>query len=247
MIGSVGHQLSVCRREIDMAHNRNSVRRLAGWIVEAIYVPMCATCGRRGVWVCSECMAAISPILVPGCARCGVADGFDCECPFLPPEIERLRSIYPFRDWVRDAIHRLKYDGERARAPMLAEQIVLLADELKDVDGLVPVPIHKTRMRARGFNQTELLARHISRMSGIPAMRVLERVIDRGSQVGRSGQDRWLAVDGAFVCVDPAAVRNRRLAIIDDVITTGATVSSCAVALADAGAVSVRAISIARG
>jgi ComF family protein len=176
-----------------------------------------------------------------------VADDFDCECPFLPPEIERLRSVYPFRDWVRDSIHRLKYDGEHARAPMLAEQIEHIAGELRDVDGLVPVPIHKRRLRARGFNQAELLATNVYRSSGIPVLRVLERVVDRGSQVGRSGPDRWIAVDGAFACVDPAAVGNRRLAIIDDVITTGATVSACAIALANAGAASVRAISIARG
>lgn len=225
----------------------STARRVADRIVEAIYVPMCATCGRRGSWVCSECIATVLPILDPACARCGVADAFDCECLFLPPEIERLRSVYPFRDWVRDSIHRLKYDGERARAPMLADQFAHITDELRDVDGLVPVPIHKRRLRARGFNQSELLAVHISRLYDIPVMRALQRVVDRGSQVGLSGQDRWLAVDGAFLCVDPAAVRNRRLVIIDDVITTGATVSTCALALAGAGAASASAISIARG
>src|SRR6476620_9747556 len=147
---------------------------------------MCASCGRRGEWVCAECLATVSPILNPGCSRCGVVDPRKCECASLPTEIDRLRSVYPFRDWVRDAIHRLKYDGERARAPMLAEQIKYIADELRDVDVLVPVPIHRARLRARGFNQAELLATHISRMSGIPVMRVLERMIDRGSQVGRS-------------------------------------------------------------
>ena len=172
---------------------------------------------------------------------------FDCECPFLPPEIERLRSVYPFRDWVRSSIHRLKYDGERARAPMLAEHVAHISDQLSDIDGIVPVPIHKSRLRARGFNQAELLATYISRTHGIPVLPVLERTTDRGSQVGRSGQDRWFAVDGAFTCSDPAAVRNRRLAVLDDVITTGATVSNCAIPLANAGASSVRAISIARG
>ena len=130
---------------------------------------------------------------------------------------------------------------------MLADQIAHIADQLSDLDGLVPVPIHKTRLRARGFNQAELLATRISRMHGVPVLPVLERVADRGSQVGRSGHDRWLAVDGAFSCIDPVRVRNRRLAVVDDVITTGATVSTCAIALASAGAASVRAISIARG
>ena len=222
-------------------------RRVADWIVEAVYVPMCASCGRRGEWVCAGCLATVSPILNPGCSRCGVVDAHNCECASLPTEIDRLRSVFPFRDWVRDAIHRLKYDGERARAPMLANQIARIADQLDDVDGIVPVPIHKRKLRDRGFNQTELLATHVSRSFGIPLVPALERIVDRGSQVGRSGEDRWLAVEGAFACANSGMVRNRRLIILDDVITTGATISSCAVELAAAGAASVRAISIARG
>jgi competence protein ComFC len=208
---------------------------------------MCATCGRRGEWVCAECLATVAPILIPGCSRCGVVDALDCECAFLPPEIERIRSVFPFREWVRDAIHRLKYEGERARSPMLANQIAHIADQLSNVDGIVPVPIHKRRLRDRGFNQAELLANHLSRSYGIPLVPALDRIVDRGSQVGRSGEDRWLAVEGAFACTNPGVVRNRRLVILDDVITTGATISSCAVELAAAGAASVRAISIARG
>jgi ComF family protein len=158
-----------------------------------------------------------------------------------------LHSVYPFAGWVREAIHKLKYDGERARAPMLADQFAHISDQFQNVDGIIPVPIHPNRLRVRGFNQTELLATRISRSLDIPVMRVLERVEDRGSQVGRNSYDRWLAVEGAFRCTSPISVRNRRVIVLDDVITTGATISSCAVTLAAAGAAAVRGISIARG
>ena len=92
-----------------------------------------------------------------------------------------------------------------------------------------------------------MLAHGIAEITRIPVLDVLKRVEDRGSQVGRSGPDRWIAVDGAFQCSERDAVTGKRLLVIDDVITTGATISSCTRALADAGAVSVRGLSVARG
>jgi len=123
---------------------------------------------------------------MPGCLRCGRESAAACDCALLPDEVERLHSVYPFAGWVREAIHKLKYDGERARAPMLADQFAHISDQFQNVDGIIPVPIHPNRLRVRGFNQTELLATRISRSLDIPVMRVLERVEDRGSQVGRN-------------------------------------------------------------
>jgi competence protein ComFC len=170
-----------------------------------------------------------------------------CECAYLPPEINRMSSVYPFNGWIRDAIHRLKFEGERARAPMLASQVVHIEHELQNTDGIVPVPMHPRRMAARGFNQSELLALHISESYGIPILRALERIEDRGSQVGRNSPDRWKAVEGVFACSNVKQIRNRRLIVLDDVITTGATVSSCAQELIRSGAAEVRGLSLARG
>lgn len=197
--------------------------------------------------MCDVCAADPAPISVPDCPRCGVVAPFVCNCRSLPPEIDRLRSVYPFHGWVRAAIHRLKYNGERARAPMLAHQFTRIGEQFESVDAIVPVPMHPERQSLRGFNQSELLAEYVSGRFGIPVLRVLERVEDRGSQVGRNSQERWLAVDGVFRCLDAAAVSNRRLIVLDDVITTGATVSSCARELIRAGASTVTGVSIARG
>jgi len=228
-------------------HTRSWVRRIAETAVEAVYVPTCPSCGRRGRWVCEACAAKLIPITTPSCLRCGVLPPHPCECAFLPADIDRLRSVFSFHGWVRDAIHRLKYNGERARAPMLADQVAHIDDQLIGIDAIVPVPIHKNRLHTRGFNQTDLLAKRISETYGVPVLRPLERIEDRGSQVGRSSPERWEAVDGVFICTDAAAVRGRRLIVLDDVITTGATVSSCAQELIRSGAVLVRGLSIARG
>jgi ComF family protein len=224
-----------------------AARQVGNWLVEAVYVRTCAACDRRGEWVCRFCAAEIAPLSQAGCLRCGRDNTSICDCAMLPAEVERMRSVYPFAGWVREAIHRLKYAGERARAPMLADQVTHIVDQLEDMEGIIPVPIHPNRLRARGFNQSELLAKRISQTYGIPVMRVLERVEDRGSQVGRNSYDRWTAVEGAFRCTSPISVRNRRVIVLDDVITTGATISSCAVTLGAAGASAVRGISIARG
>jgi competence protein ComFC len=227
----------------------NSARfaRLASAVCDALYVPVCAWCGRRGTWICDACRATVAPIGVPGCRRCGVKLGTLCECAFLPPELASLRSMYPFEGWVRAAIHKFKFEGERARADSLAGTVVQAASVFQDTDGIIPVPIHPNRLRKRGFNQAELLAERVSRHFEIPVIHALERILDRGSQVGRAAPDRWLAVDGAFAWIDTLAVRNMRLIVFDDVITTGATISSCARVLGDAGAAEIRGLSIARG
>ena len=223
------------------------VYRFASTTVYALYVPICAWCGRRGDWICDRCIVTVAPIAVPGCARCGVTDPGQCECGFLPPEIQTLRSIYPFGGWVRAAIHKFKFEGQRARADSLAEQFSVLPDALRDADAIVAVPMHRDRLRMRGYNQAELLAVRVGAIHGLPVIVPLERTIDRGSQVGRSLPERWLAVDGVFHCRDKAIVRGRRIVVIDDVITTGATISSCATVLMQAGAAEVRGLSLARG
>jgi competence protein ComFC len=232
---------------IAMAGTGTRFARFASALADSLYVPVCVWCGRRGSWICDRCRSTVNPIRAPGCLRCGVRIGSLCECALLPPELDSLRSAYPFEGWVRAAIHKLKYEGERARADSLAESVFAVADYLRDADLIIPVPIHPNRLRRRGFNQAELIARRLAEKSGVPLVSALERVQDRGSQVGRPAAERWLAVEGAFACVDTLAVRNMNVVVFDDVITTGATISSCARALADAGAAEVRGLSMARG
>jgi len=226
---------------------RAHISRIGSVLDQAIWVEVCSECGRRGAWVCEFCEPLVQPYGPPGCARCGVAEGADCECQDLPAEIERIQAAYPFRGWIRSSIHRFKFKGEFARSPFLATLTFRRLD-LSGIDLLVPVPIHRDRRHERGFNQAELLARDIGAQSGIPVdAAILTRPIKRNPQVGRSRDQRWFAVSGVFSVVNPAVINGKRIAIVDDVITTGATVSECAIVLAQAGAASVSAISVARG
>ncbi|HRA48327.1 MAG TPA: phosphoribosyltransferase family protein, partial [Thermomicrobiales bacterium] len=198
-------------------------------------------------WVCAECLAATRPFDLPACLRCGAIEIASCECDVLPDVLQSIRAAYPFAGWVRESIHDFKFRREFGRCDYLAQTIVDHVP-LAGIDLLVPVPIHRERLRERGFNQSMLLARAISKQTGIPAQaNAIERTVKRLPQVGRSMQDRWLAVAGVFAIPHPDLVRARHIAIVDDVITTGATVTECARVLIAAGAASVRAIAIARG
>jgi ComF family protein len=158
-----------------------------------------------------------------------------------------LRSVYPYAGWIRSSIHRFKYEGEFARADSLAEELERLRQELGTVDLIVPVPIHRRRRRERGFNQSALMGNHLASLWAVPSIETLERRLDNGRQVGRTRDERWQIVADVFSCPDQAVVRGKRIAVLDDVITTGATISACAVALDAAGADSVVGISLARG
>jgi ComF family protein len=112
---------------------------------------------------------------------------------------------------------------------------------------IVPVPIHRRRRRERGFNQSALMGNHLASLWGVPSIEALERRLDNGRQVGRTRDERWQIVAAVFSCPNHLVVRGKRIAVLDDVITTGATISACAVALDAAGADSVVGISLARG
>jgi ComF family protein len=227
---------------------RKNLGRISRSLEQAIWVEVCSECGRRGAWVCRFCYPRVAPFGAPGCLRCGIENADDCECAELPPELASIRAAFPFRGWVRSSIHRIKFNGEFARSQYLAVHALENLD-LTRIDVLVPVPMHPDRISLRGFNQSLLLARSMSEATGIPiSTNAIKRPIKRKPQVGRSRDQRWLAVAGVFAPGERNSdIAGKRIAIVDDVITTGATVSECAIVLMRAGAASVEAVAIARG
>jgi ComF family protein len=163
--------------------------------------------------------------------------------------IVRGASLGPYEGVLRTAVHELKYRGRRRLAPRLARA---LADEpavrplLAEGALLVPVPLHARRLRARGFNQSALLARGLSARTGLRVAEVLRRRRDTTPQTGLSAARRRANVRAAFVVRRPAWVRGRTVILVDDVQTTGATALSCAHALLGAGAAEVRLVTVAR-
>lgn len=216
-------------------------------VIDGFFATQCAECNVRGVWVCPTCKETVPPLSVRECDRCGVESIAQCECAYLPIELDRMTAAYPLLGWVRSDVHRFKYEGEFSRAVHIARFMADAAPDLSQVDVLVPVAIDKNRLRSRGYNQALLLAQELSRLVAIPVVDPLSRRRDLSHQIYRSQIERRIAVKDAFTCFDADLVQGKRVLIIDDVITTGATVSSCAEGLVQAGALSASAYAFARG
>lgn len=213
--------------------------------------------------LCAACWADTSFIVPPFCAVCGVPfpgaalPGGDEKleatcgaCLARPPVFSCARSAFLFEGVGRDLVRQLKFADRLEGADALARFMVRAgADALADADYLVPVPLHYLRLVGRRYNQSLVLARAIARLNGKPVLPAgLKRVRRTRTQVGLDARQRKDNVRGAFAVPKRAAARiaGARIALIDDVFTTGATVSACAAALKRAGAGDVIVITAAR-
>ena len=179
-------------------------------------------------------------------------------CRLVPPPFERAVAYGVYQDRLRDAIHAFKYGRmhptARGLGRMLADAIARLAGESPKEMLVVPVPLHRSKLAKRGFNQARLLAREALRLLGKshPAWKLklapgtLMRLRETRSQAGLTTRQRRLNVNGAFSVSDPGAVAGRHILLIDDIMTTGATARAAAQALIRAGAESVRVATLAR-
>ncbi|HVS24438.1 MAG TPA: ComF family protein, partial [Gammaproteobacteria bacterium] len=193
--------------------------------------------------VCSACL----PRVVDACERCGLARPV-ASCPRRARDwhVERVIAPFEYAPPLDGYIHALKYRGARRLGRTLALALVEhVRAAARDVDALVPVPLHPLRLRARGFNQAAEIARTLAHALERPV--VLARVGRHGAeapQTGRGAAGRFANVAAAFAATQPFA--GARLAIVDDVLTTGATVNALAAALHEAGAARCDVWAVAR-
>ena len=225
----------------------NSFRNAAEFAVDLVYPKRCAGCDRRGSWLCADCSAVLPQFSTPWCDRCGVPAIYSrCKCSSTPENLEQVRSVGPFDGWLRGAVVQFKYHGEWARAPHLSERLAVAVAHAQQADALIPVPLHAARLRHRGFNQSLLLAQHTGDLLGIEVKEALIRTRRTDAQVALGSEQRMINVAGAFVLQSGFPVAGLSIVLIDDVITTGSTLSACAEALISAGATSVTAATLAR-
>src|SRR5579864_4721024 len=219
--------------------------------------PLCAACREpvEGKGLCPACWSKLSFITRPYCERLGIPFVYDpgpgilsMEAIADPPAYNRARAAVRFDEISRALVHALKYGDRLDPAPMMGRWIGQAGRELlAEADALVPVPLHWRRQWARRFNQSAMLATAVSAETGVPiAAGALKRVKATVQQVGLSRTERASNVQGAFKVPDKAAVAGRRLVLIDDVLTSGATVDGCARALNRAGAANVDVLVFAR-
>jgi competence protein ComFC len=190
-----------------------------GWARAA--EPLCAPCRRQLTW--------LGPDLVP------IAPGVDAWAPLA------------YAGPAQAAVTALKFRGAAGVADAMAAQVVANAPAgWLDAVTLVPAPLHPARIRRRGFNQAERLARAIARRAGVPVADLLARAGPRATQMGRGRAERLTGIAGAIALRPEARALPGRILLIDDVITTGATLAACTETLGQAGASEIAAIAYAR-
>lgn len=215
--------MSTLPRSHRSAELRRVLRAAATGFLDFVYPPRCVGCGRYGRWLCDDCLATVPHLTEP--RRLELQGGAT-----LP-----VWSIGPHAGVLRTAVHALKYEDVRVLAVPLAAMLadVWLQAGLQG-DAIVPVPLHRRRLRERGFNQSQLLAQALGTEVNVPVRwRALVRVRETPVQVGSSAEERRANVAGAFVAAKET--RGVSVVIIDDVCTSGATIEACAAAIVAAG------------
>lgn len=228
-------------------------RWLNQWIwagLDWLFPPVCGGCNQAGYRWCPDCQKQVQTIPEPVCRNCGLPISRPGQCPgckISPPPYEMMRSWLVFEGPIRFALHKLKYRSNVALGDALAKHLAEYVGTLEwPIELVVPVPLGKDRAKERGYNQVGFVAMplaFINKWSYFP--RALVRTRETKSQVGLSIAERRENVSGAFLG-DAAIVRGATVLLMDDVATTGATLSSCAAALREAGAKSVYALTLAR-
>lgn len=227
-----------------------------------LYPRRCIGCGETTPQpfqhICWECWTDAAKIEPPFCNLCGdpvsgaIEHEFICyACAAEQPAFDGARSAARYDGVVGQALRQLKYEQALWLVPDLAELLhrCLMAEyPALHVDLIIPVPLHPVRRRTRGFNQSALLARELGHRCGVPnAANILRRTRPTLSQTHLTAQERTSNVTGAFGRRRTARIKGKQILLVDDVMTTGATVNACAKALKVGGAKAVHVITVARG
>lgn len=244
----------------------NLLRHGTEAVLAVLFPPHCGLCGGFAPRIehhsiCSGCWKTVVPLKPPLCGQCGLpldsAAAFEgvaaplCgPCTIEAPPFRLARAYTPYQGVVRELVHLLKFSRRQDLAiPMgkwLAEAYAHSA-ELAGCDAILPVPLHPRRKRSRGFNQAELLARTLSRSIGLQVWpHILVRSKDTLPQSGLTDAQREQNIRGAFSVHRSSKIAGRKLLLVDDVYTTGATLAACCRALLDAGAGQVCVLTVAR-
>ena len=229
-------------------------------LASLFYPSLCSVCSapvEPSEYLCRPCSCKAPRIKAPFCARCSepfpgaITDDFSCaNCSHRVLHFEAAVAAFRSRGVVRKLVHDFKYGRHLHLRHPLAHWLLETLDDPRlhgrRFDVVVPVPLHPARKRERGFNQAELLAELLSARAGLPLRNALERIRYTTTQTAFDRAERMENLHNAFRLRKNADVRGWRVLLIDDVLTTGSTLSECARVLKAAGAISVHAATAAR-
>jgi len=238
--------------------NRVSLpKELLEGFLRLLFPANCEVCGaelpqRQKIGLCPACWRQIELIRHPYCERCGklLPDGIEelcLDCRVEPFPVE-TRGAAVYHGAIVPLVHLFKYSFWPSLADQLSGLIIERLHALFPAwqpEALIPVPLHKRRLRWRGFNQSLLLAKRLSPVWRVPVVEPLKRTRNTLPQVRLEPEARLVNIAGAFTITDIEAIRGKRLCLLDDVSTTGSTLGECARVLLEAGAAEVRALVLA--
>lgn len=225
------------------------------WFLDLLFPSSCPLCGSpTEAALCQRCLQKVIPLREPLCPRCGLpyppgSTGHLCTlCERGEYAFLQHRSFGLYEGVLKEALHRFKFGGDRSLVTPLGEMLLEAFRGLDgDVDLLIPIPLSKKRLLQRGFNQSLLLAHYLRRRTGVPCSRnllVKARETSPQTSLGRKGRKE--NVKGAFQVRDRKDIHGKKVLLVDDVFTTGATLSEAAKVLLRAGAKEVLAVTVAR-
>jgi competence protein ComFC len=217
-------------------------------LADLFYPERCVGCERRaGDVLCRACFDALPRVGKPVCRRCGLPTAFATfvceECKNVDFYFRSASAPLKYDGVGKKIVHALKYRGHKRVVGRLAVPLMLQVLDDTRFDAVVPVPLHRSRLRKRGFNQAELLARGVAEKMKATVSDTLEVVRSTRDQVELSAAQRRANVAGAYSATGPL---RGKILLVDDVFTTGATMSACAASLVRAGADEVHALSLCR-
>jgi ComF family protein len=227
------------------------LNKLKGTALDLLFPRWCIGCRKESDFICPSCLKSLPRIKPPFCPRCGLPQSraiLCSSCAGWQAEIDGIRSPFRFDGVIRQAIHELKYRNLRAIAGLFARLLndYLVANPVP-AEVVVAVPLHPKRLRERGYNQSQLLARELAKITKLP---VVEDCLIRQRHSPPQARtatvsERRKNVARAFSCRD-RRLKGKQVLLIDDVATSGATLDGCARALKKAGATTVWGLVLAR-
>jgi ComF family protein len=230
---------------------RYDISRFLWKMADFVYPPTCPACHQLNTRFCKDCLATVNLLTHSFCLFCGAPvppGNIVCvQCSTTPVFVTNVAAWGVYEGPLRGAIHALKYKSDLGLGDFFSRFLIeILLLKQWEFDLVIPVPISKKHQKERSYNQSALLARPIADFFGVEySSRSLARIRDTGSQINRNKEERDIALNGAFLG-NPDKLKGRKVLLVDDIITTGATVNHCAEALIISGAQEVKAISLAR-